>query len=312
MQKSLKFKTKFLFVLFITSFLFLVSVSAVSAYQFSMSSPGNKIGVNEQTMVSVYLDTRGESINALEGTVIVPASVKISDISYAQSAISFWLEKPYLNSNKNIYFSGIIPGGFVGDKVPLFSFTVSSGILGDVKLKFNNTKVLLNDGLGTSAKGNAKDYIFLVVSNSTGASVTELIDTELPELFTPIISHDKNIFDDKFFAVFYTQDKRSGIDHYEIAEERWFKRFSYEKLKWSTIESPYILTDQTLSSNLYIKAIDKKGNTRVIWISPVNPPFAYNYEFIFAIMILIGAILFYSLRSHYSAKTKLRSRKKLS
>ncbi len=67
---------------------------------------------------------------------------------------------------------------------------------------------------------------------------------------------------------FATQDKQSGIDHYEIQESRSSK---IDAGKWKTAESPYLLIDQELHSFIYVLAIDRQGNERVIKVFPRKP-----------------------------------------
>jgi len=69
------------------------------------------------------------------------------------------------------------------------------------------------------------------------------LDRELPESFTPFVEQSPVLFDGKAVLVFVTQDKLSGIDHYEVAEAK--PAFLGDgDLVWENAVSPYVLKDQ--------------------------------------------------------------------
>lgn len=72
-----------------------------------------------------------------------------------------------------------------------------------------------------------------------------------------------------YFFLFVAQDKGSGIDYYLIKESAGFifSKFS----PWKKVDSPYILQDQNLQSYIYLKAVDRSGNTRLVFLKPSNP-----------------------------------------
>jgi ATP-dependent Zn protease len=88
------------------------------------------------------------------------------------------------------------------------------------------------------------------------------------------------LFDNNYFVVFSTVDKGSGIDHFEIKE-------TYTGLDGHFVvgSSPYVLKDQSLNKNIYIKAVDKNGNIR---LSKIN---AQNHLVIFIIYVFVGIII---------------------
>ena len=87
-------------------------------------------------------------------------------------------------------------------------------------------------------------------------------DTIPPEAFEIELYQDPSIFGGKYFIVFSTTDKQTGIDHYEVKEG---------KRKWQEAESPYLLGDQKLESIIKVKAVDKAGNERTVLIGPFRP-----------------------------------------
>ena len=72
--------------------------------------------------------------------------------------------------------------------------------------------------------------------------------------------------------VFAAQDKGLGIDYYEIAEKRGSNiTQNYAELLWQKEESPYLLEDQKLKSYIYVRAVDKAGNARIVYLPPQAP-----------------------------------------
>ena len=121
-------------------------------------------------------------------------------------------------------------------------------------------------------------------------------DRESPETFRPEIARDESLFDGKWFLVFATQDKKSGIDHYEVKETRQGTLTMFSK--WIPAESPYVLQDQGLRSYVFVKAVDKERNARVTKVSPQNPLGWYeNYENWF--IIVLGLIIVFAVRKFY-------------
>ena len=109
-------------------------------------------------------------------------------------------------------------------------------------------------------------------------------DRELPESFTPLMGSNPDIFNGKYFLVFNTVDKQSGIDHYEIQESL---RKGGDESKWIRAESPHQLSDQTLRSFIIVKAVDKAGNFRIETLSLGNPQQFYQSIMFWVIIILI-------------------------
>jgi len=190
----------------------------------------------------IEVDTGTEDINALEGTLVLPDNMRIHEIQTGNSAITVWISPPKLVGNE-ITFAGITPGGFTGTQ-PVFLINGDFALQDLDGIRFTSVSALKNDGTGTS-----------VSVNMSLSLVPFRADSELPEEFTPTIASDPNVFDGKYFLVFATQDKGTGIDRYEVREGRW--GFFRE------VESPYLLKYQRLDRDVYVKAIDNAGNERV-------------------------------------------------
>ncbi len=267
----------------------LFAVSCTSAFAsriFLESGTGENIAQGSELKINVYVDTGGETINTLEGKFSVPDGVSVREIFSGSSVSTFWVEKPSL-SDGLVSFSGVVPGGITTSKGYIFSFIANAGKTGEKTFRFTDAKVYLNDGAGTvenAAKGN---LTVKVVSEGEKKTV-ELYDSILPELFTPLLSTSSAIFGGKYFVSFETADKDSGIDHYEIQE---IKSFSPDRALWLFASSPYELRDQELSSFIYVKAVDGRGNERIAKISPINGSLVYQTVGIYAILLVFFALL---------------------
>lgn len=220
----------------------------------------------------VSVDIGSDEINALEGSVIFPDSVYIDTVSTGSSVISMWVVSPTIDGH-TISFSGITPGGFSGTHA-IFSIVGNFTADDIVRTRFAPVTALKNDGLGT--QGAAELRIALTPAK---------FDTEPPEIFTPVIAHDPNIFDGKYFLVFSTQDKSSGIVRYEI-REGWWELF-HEAM------SPYLLKKQELTTDIYVKAIDNAGNERVAVVRAEHGAIKTPIVFIVILIVLtLGALIY--------------------
>ena len=291
---------------------------AVGAVELFFEPETQKLGVGQEFRVDLMIDPQGEEINAMEATIIFPEDIiEVINIEDGGSILTLWIERPSVlhETDTKIKFSGIIPGGFKGIMGP-FKGTLPGKILsliivttkegmGEVVLK--NVQVLLHDGKGTSTKSKISNFKFLI---SKQIPITQIpipeIDDVPPELFVPEIARDPDMFGKKWFLVFETQDKISGIDYYAIHETTQKKEAKQIYTKdWIETESPYILKDQELRSYIYVKAVDKAGNERLVEVMPKYPIKWYeNYENWFIIIIMLVIITYIIRRFSWRNITK--------
>ena len=269
--------SKLKFILLFSTFYFLFSFQA-SAAKLELVSQSSEIGVSSQLQIDLMLYAQSEGINAVEAEITFPEELlKLQEIQDGDSIINFWVERPKIGKAGVISFSGIIPGGFSGILSPYYKgtkpgkvfsliFTAKKEGVGNVEIK--DAKVLLNDGLGTPTGVKIYNLQFNIttsdVVNTNDVGRLKIKDIDPPELFTPEIASNSDIFDGKWFLVFATQDKGSGIDHYKICER--------VKTTCVIAESPYVLQNQNLDRKIYIKAIDKSGNERTMVLPPKFAP----------------------------------------
>jgi hypothetical protein len=246
-------------------------------------------------IVDLRIDTEEECINTVKAIISFPKDLlEAKDFSTGNSILSLWLQTPKIDQKEGlISFVGGIPGGFCG---PLPGEPEKPNLLGriifrvretdaelehetEAKLEFlEGSQVLLNDGFGTPAKLTLKKAIFTILLEKAEVPreewQEELTKDDIPpEPFEIKISQDPNIFGGKYFIVFSTTDKQTGIDHYEVAEQR--RTLRQTTLNWKRAESPYLLEDQSLKSIIKVKAVDKAGNERIAEYIPPKKPFPY-------------------------------------
>lgn len=275
-------------------FLVFFSPNFVLGAEFNFAISDINVSVGQNIKVDLDLNTNKENINAIEGKIIFPSSnLELSEVQYNNSIINFWIDKPEYKDG-GILFSGITPGGFTQDNALILSLIFKVKKEGAILLQLENASALKNDGNGTKATLKNNDLKINILNNplEQGNETFQMVDKEKPDTFTPEISHDPNLFDNKWFVVFVAQDKGSGISKYEIKESK-YNIFNFSK--WVVAESPYVLNDQSLNSNVWIKAIDKFGNERIVKINAIKPLTWYaNIDIWFIISLVILVALTYS------------------
>ncbi len=249
--------------------------------------------VGDTFETTLYFSADDESINALEGTITFPAgALALSEIRDGDSILTFWIEKPDFGSaaGGSFKFSGIIPGGFSRQDGRVFSLVLTARQQGGSAMLLTDAHAYRNDATGSQTELTVGSFrVDTTGSVQAPVTVPEIKDKEQPETFVPEIASDSNIFDGKEFMIFDTVDKHSGIDHYEVLETRMKSRFFAIFSRWHEAKSPYLLADQSRSSYLFVKAVDRDGNTRIERIIPAHPPAWYKNPNIYTLIVVIAA-----------------------
>jgi len=277
-DKMNKFK-KFYIVLLITCYWLLITATAQAARLYFESQEAT-VGTSGEFSVGVNIDA-DERVNAFSVAVSISGPLIPFDINEANSVINFWVEKPnWDKTTRLLTFSGITPGGFQGEKGRLLVIKFKTeGEEGNAVLGFDKkkTKVYLHTADGAEDSLELTELHLPIIKGKENIPVA-IFDNDPPEAFIPEISQDPSIFDNKYFLVFATQDKGSGIDHYEVCEGN--------KTKCAIAESPYFLQNQKLDQKIFVKAIDKNGNEKMATVEPRYPMKWYKFWWIWGIIIL--------------------------
>lgn len=299
---------KLLIIIFLTFVGLVFSFTQVHTAELFFGSTGREVGVGQSVEIGVFLNTQTDSINAIEGEIYFPSDMfALPQIRDANSIISLWVEKPHVDGTTSgkIIFSGIVPGGYQGDRGLLFSFVAQAMKRGPITVSSLHETILRSDGSGTAVSVSRAPLTLKSVDTTSTAGYLPSYDPDQPESFVPKIGHDPNLFDGKYFVAFTTQDKGSGIAEYQVAEEHlfpWQKLFSHSRV-FVPAESPYVLRDQTLRSTIYIKAIDNEKNERVVEIAPTYVVW-YEKYFIWCILGVVILCVFTILIRLYGGKKK--------
>jgi len=274
---------------------FSVSVLSAQAADLYFKESVSSIGIGEAVRIDMFLSSV-EGANALEGHVTFPQdTLTLERVEDGNSIVSLWVERPH-KTNEGVVFSGVIPGGYFARDGKIFSLVFRGRKEGQALVSLAEARVLLHDGAGSEGNLSIVPASIRIFPASTGAKEPFEEENIPPEDFTPIVAQDPNLFDGQWFVAFTTQDKNSGISHYEILESR--KKLSDqglgEHVEWQKAETPYKLLDQELTSYIYIRAIDHQGNERIAAIEPLKKSF-YQQPYVlaagFLLILLVGWIL---------------------
>jgi hypothetical protein len=267
-------------------------------------SGSSQINALQPVQIDLVLNSGQEKFNAVSGEVVFSdESVSLLAIEDGRSVVNFWIDKPTASQGNRIVFSGITPGGYQGNGAQLFSLIFMPKKAGSFTLRIDQPRVLLHDGVGTPAKVEAHVAQFNIVG-SIGSSEKQysVTDTVSPQEFSVEVSKNQFIAEGRWFAVFATQDKETGIAFYQAQEQ---KENQIDQLAWRTVESPYVLQDQSLSSYIFIKAVDQKGNEFISTKIPQHD-FWYKkpkyYGIIISIIFII--IVFHAMKYLWRKKIK--------
>ncbi len=239
--------------------------------------------------VALRIDTdEGECINTVDAVLHYDSNIRAVDVSRGDSILNVWLVDPVINEEEHtITLTGGLPGGYCGRiagdprltniiadivfRSPGFSVGAGDNPTAEVRID-DSSSVLLHDGFGSPAPLRTQNATFNLLGtpgntilDSWKDKVQE--DSVPPSNFVITLATSSTAFSQKYFIVFNSQDKQSGIDHYEVMEEPFTEFYSFTwgrvDAPWVVATSPYVLNDQTLNSTIRVKAVDKAGNETV-------------------------------------------------
>ena len=269
----------------------------------------------DSVSLAVRINTdENECVNTVDAVVHYDENIAAVDVSRGDSILSLWVEAPKIDPVAHtITFAGGVPNGYCGRvagdprltnvvanlifQVP--GFAVGGGTSTVANITFDPlTRVLLNDGLGTEAplrtlgaKINLDTKPGNTITDTWAAAVAD--DKVPPAPFSIELVKNDAVFNGKYYIVFSTTDKQSGLDHYEVYEEP-LKEVSLFKWgapnrSWVVAKNPYVLVDQGLKSIIRVKAVDKAGNERIATLAPASTARLIDpYSNI--LLIVIGAV----------------------
>lgn len=240
-----------------------------------------------------------ECINAVDVEVQYPKDVlRAVDFSKGSSILSLWVREPALEHERGtVSFAGGIPGGYCGrvqgdpslsNVLGRVAFTVL-GSADKVQIGIGDrSRLYAHDGLGSELIPERSAASFTLLTEpqlSENEWIAEVQDDRVPpEEFAVEVHSTRGVFSGRYYLVFSTTDKQSGIDHYEL----------YERGAWRTITSPHELRFKSLE-DIRVKAIDKAGNERVASYDAGSVPesqAAIDFSFVVFGIVLILLVAF--------------------
>lgn len=218
----------------------------------------------------VTLDTNGEAMNAVQGDITFPAALfSFAGINDGDSPVTFWVEAPHEIVSGTVAFSGIVPGGFNGVTQSLVGVMLTPLARGAGVVAIADVQLLRNDGQG-SAIAVATSSLTMTVAAAAPGSYSGPSEPSVrfttPENFIPAVAQDPTVYGGKYFVAFSATDKGSGINHYEVLEVPAGSGIG-QAPAWRTATSPYLLTDQMLSSDIYVRAVNNAGNATTVKVA---------------------------------------------
>lgn len=307
-----------------------VSTVAAATLYLDPGTPTLHSGDSATLAVRLDVDEMAEEcVNTVSAVISYPANIEPVDVSIGESIFSMWVEQPTIHrDSRTITFAGGIPNGYcgrvVGDPrlsnilmklvvmVPGFSIGGSDDS-NTAEIYFTDESfAYLNDGQGTVVSVASYPSKISII-RKPGAELQNAWQKEVdadkisPEEFSISLQRDEKAFSGKYYIVFNTSDKQTGIDHYEVIEEPMsqFGAFQWGRADapWITTRSPYVLKDQSLNSIVRVKAVDKAGNERIANLLPDESMRTMSYSQIITIavagaslvlmvLLLIGGLLY--------------------
>lgn len=316
--------------IFLSAAFLCVSAAYSEAATLYMDPNQAEVKRGDTIMVSVRLDTGDEEcVNAIDGVIKYTENIEPIDVSRGSSILSVWVEDPKIDKvNHTITFAGGIPNGYCG-RIPgdpgltntlvdiLFmspGLQVGSTESGNVaRIEFaDETRILLNDGFGTDASRQLFNAELILTREAGSQQQNEWLgiinsDDQPPEDFTISLERTQNAFSNKYFIVFNTTDKQSGLAYYEVMEEpsefRHMFMWGRADAPWKQVRSPYVLEDQSLNSTIRVRAVDKTGNEYLATLVPDEASRGIPTEFyvigaaIATALILLCVFVFFAVRA---------------
>jgi hypothetical protein len=252
------------------------------------------VGIGQPFSVGLLVDASLPD-NAFDVKIHIPDGLEMLDTLDGNSIIDYWITKPTFDEKSRVLsFSGITPGGFSGKGGRLLVMSMKADQLGSFSLDYDPSTAIIHNDQNHSPDIVETTPIILTAEQGKNNVDNKIPDTDPPGSFTPSVATSSVVFGGKWAIYFQAQDKGSGMAGYEVAESR-LKTADYDSLSWREAESPDLLSDQNLSSYIYVKAMDKDGNSRVEVIAPANPgapwPMTGSWFIIYLIALILGALV---------------------
>ncbi|MEK7133713.1 MAG: hypothetical protein AAB804_01420 [Patescibacteria group bacterium] len=275
---------------------------AVGAATFVSEPLSDQVGVGQLAAFTLFLDTQGKAINALDGAVLYDEKkFEFKGVVDGGSIISAWLRKLGTEGPGQLLFSGIIPDGYEGGRGKLFTLYFIARDVGDGAIVMRSD-AYLNDGDGTRIVTDSLSSSVTIVQGRVAGALSEVptADIEAPHSIKAVVAQNKAMFGGRPFIILDAKDSQSGILRYELLQsetELSFEALETRSFAWRTISNPEALSSP-IGKYLYVRAIDKVGNATVAVVSregqlsPEKSAEPFSAVGSFGILMAVAAMLF--------------------
>lgn len=267
-------------IIFFALFFAVVADTQAAGVQLKLS-PQNP-GSGQEFAIGVYLSADVD-FNAAEGSIVVPPNLSVRRIHTGGSAFSLWPAQPqYYPASRLVEFAGgSTQDVFAGNEILLFTILLT-GEPGMYTISARDVRVFKNDGDGTPNAVPAASAQFTVRVLAEDAE--DAPDTSAPEFVSVEIGQEPSLFGGRKYLVFVATDDRSGVTRYEV-KEGWLSVYR-------PVERYYVPKDQSLGTDLWVRATDASGNSVIQKI----PAQGGHWVLLGTLMTgLLGACIIYAL-----------------
>lgn len=266
---------------------------SVFGAQLYLTASRDTASVGDTLLVHAVLDTEGEQLNAVDGSIILSAKGTY-EFSTAGSVLTIWPTTPSLSQDgKKVSFIGGVPDGFHSSQAKVFDIAVTMNETGELQLVPDHIVAYKNDGKGTPVSVATRNVHIQVTPAAKDVdpinewNSAKTADTVPPLPFTISLGKDTTVYEGKQFITFSTTDEGSGIDYYEVKENM------YAPEKNSGV---YILKNQIAPETVTVSAYDKAGNVRIETVSIGAQSHTLRNSIVVSIVLLIIFVVLYRRR----------------
>jgi hypothetical protein len=275
----------FLNIIFVSVLIYCIpaNIFAASVY---FDPHEQDVGTSTPFLVGINIDA-DQSVNTVSFEILFSPELEPVDVSDGNSIINTWIDKPVFDPHTHIMkFSGLIPGGYSGKGGRVL--TVSVRALGKgrgVVQLGSKSKIYLNGPDGVEDPLSSLSAV-INIDSARNNIPNHIVDNIIPEDFKPELVSLYYLDSTTTVLVFDTQDKGSGVDHYEVKEHDLF--FGFSSRGWNRAESPYVVSDQGLHDDIDVRAYDKNNNFREKTVLAKNSYWFSNILFGVVLVLLVG------------------------
>lgn len=287
---TIRTRLSLLFVLYV--FGITVAHAAVLSVQ---QNPAPSSGV---VSVTIYADSAGESINAIEGALSYSKDLLTLDsISTTNSVIDLWVEQPKEDGGR-LTWAGLIPGGFTGVRSAFYEGERPGSVFkavfrvihpGTATFSFSRAAVALNDGKGTAATLSTVPISFYVEPPSSALGTQTKSKSKDPLVIPDdaiTINRSPLVQNNKWYVFLAADGNTISVQKYEVAESHAENPADVSSIFWHTITGPYILTDQSRESYVHVRVTAQDGRVGYKTIAPLTP-YAPHTSFVGTIILFV-------------------------